>query len=134
MKARSWRRFSIIVPFILSLMILLTNGIVEASNLLGPTPPPPPIQGCNSATGIGANFKTCAFYIVASSVAQTSNDAGMKPECIYTINAPEIYFGRCNSGTTPISSGFRFPNVSIPIPAGQTVLARSHLKNDFVER
>lgn len=103
-------------------MTLLTNEIVQASNPLGPTPPPPPIQGCNSATGVGTNFKTCAFYVVASN-AQTSNDAGMIPECTYVISAPEIYLGRCNSGATPLSSGFRFQNVSVPIPAGQTVLA-----------
>lgn len=96
--------------------------MVQASNLLAPPPPPPPVQGCT--TPLGAKFTTCAFYVVASSVVNTSNDAGMKPECNYTIDDPEIYFGRCNLISTPtIASGFRFQNVSIPIPAGQSILA-----------
>jgi len=123
MNVQLWKRISITVLFAILCMILLSTRVVEASNPPGPIPPTPPIQGCNSATGLGASFKTCAFYVVASNIAQTSNDAGMKPECLYTISAREIYFGRCNSGTTPISSGFRFQNVSIPIPTGQTILS-----------
>ena len=50
------------------------------------------------------------------------DDAGNKPECNnYGIAWPEIYFGRCNSGTTSIVSGFRFQNVSLP--PSQSILA-----------
>jgi hypothetical protein len=97
-------------------MILLTNQTVKASNPLGPTLPTPPVQGC--ITPAGAKFTTCAFYVVAS-----SNDAGMKPECFYTIDDAQIYFGECLSGSMGITSGFRFQNVSIPIPTGQTILS-----------
>src|SRR5215207_7098269 len=124
MKAHTWQRISIISLFIFLVMLSFTNWIVKASNLLAPVPPTPPAQGC--ITPSGAKFTTCAFYIVASSSigsTPTSNDAGQKPECNYTIGDPEIYFGRCNSMPTAIASGFRFQNVSIPIPAGQSVLA-----------
>ena len=124
MKAHTWQRISILVLFIF--ILTFTGWIVKASSLSAPTPPLPPIQGCNTATGTGPNFKTCAFYVVASSnigATPTSNDAGRKPECNYIINDPEIYFGKCNSDSTPIESGFRFQNVSITIPTGQSILA-----------
>lgn len=121
MKKQSWRRISIIIPFILLLALSSTSWSVQASNLLGPTPYVPPIQGCDSATGTGTEYKTCAFY-----VAINEDDAGNKPECIsssYAAGWPEIYFGRCDNGADSIVSGFRFQSVSVPIPSNQKVLA-----------
>jgi hypothetical protein len=121
MKTQSWRIFSIAIPCILLLALSATNWSVQASNLLGPTPYVPPAQGCNSATGIGTDYKTCAFYVTIN-----EDDAGNKPECnstSYSAGWPEIYFGRCNNGADSIVSGFRFQNVSVPIPSNQKVLA-----------
>lgn len=51
-------------------------------------------------------------------VAQSSDDAGSVPqlgptECVFSSTDDNIYFGQCNNGD-PITSGFRFANVSIP--------------------
>lgn len=52
---------------------------------------------------------------VESPVLQGSDDAGHDPglNCAYSIGSNEIYFGECYNGSS-ITSGFRFPNVSIP--------------------
>lgn len=110
MKTQYWRRILILAPFILLVTFSFTSWVAQASTFLGPTPPPLPIQGCNTATGIGSDFKTCAFYVTIN-----EDDAGTKPECNnYAISWSEVYFGTCNSGTTSIVSGFRFQNVSLP--------------------
>ena len=61
-----------------------------------------PFSGCNGIE--------CVF-----SVGGETDDAGPNPDqgCVYATNWNEIYFGECFDGT-PIISGFRFPNVSIP--------------------
>ena len=119
MKVYLWQKIAILL--LLIFVVTFVAGMVDASNPLSPTLPTPPAQGCTTPTG--AKFTTCAFYVVASSISQTSNDAGLKPECNYEIAAPEIYLGRCNLVSTPIVSGFRFQNVSIAIPTGQSILA-----------
>jgi len=127
MEPRPGQRALVFVLFILLFTAPLTSWAVKASGFLRATRLSAPVQGCDSASGVGAEFKTCAFYVVASiptpTGTPTSNDAGMKPECNYEIAAPEIYFGVCNSSTTSIQSGFRFENVSIPIPTNQSILA-----------
>ncbi len=48
-----------------------------------------------------------------STVTQSSDDAGLSPECVYFTSNSEIYFGKCTNGQD-ITSGFRFTNVTIP--------------------
>jgi hypothetical protein len=111
MKTRSLRKALVIgtIPFVLLFLFSTSHWTAQASRLLGPTPYVPPAQGCDAATGVGADYKTCAFY-----VAINEDDAGNKPECNnYGISWPEIYLGRCNSGGS-IVSGFRFQNVTLP--------------------
>jgi len=58
-----------------------------------------------------------------------TDDAGIDPgplgfpECFYATSSNEIYFGRCRNGS-PITSGFRFQHVQIPLGA---VINEAHL-------
>ncbi len=53
-----------------------------------------------------------------------SDDAGVEMDCIYQPDWSEIYFGRCNDGSS-IVSGFRFRNVQI---APGSVISEAHLE------
>ncbi len=46
-------------------------------------------------------------------LGQGSDDAGMDADCNATITRTEIYLGKCATGAS-ITSGFAFPNVTIP--------------------
>ncbi len=65
--------------------------------------PQPPDPDCSDGQ--------CVFW-----VGSGSDDAGTDPyggACLYRVNANEIYLGQCPYGQN-ITSGFRFPNVTLP--------------------
>lgn len=65
--------------------------------------PQPPDPDCSDGQ--------CVFWVRSG-----SDDAGTDPRfgaCVYRPNANEIYFGQCPNGQN-ITSGFRFPNVTLP--------------------
>lgn len=78
----------------------------EGQRILGLTiaaTPQPPDPDCSDGQ--------CVFWMSGG-----SDDAGADPyggACLYRVNANEIYFGQCPHGQN-ITSGFRFPNVTLP--------------------
>jgi hypothetical protein len=60
---------------------------------------------------------------IAVPLVSGSDDAGIRMDCIYRLDGNEIYFGRCNDGSS-IVSGFRFQNVQIPPGA---IISEAHL-------
>ena len=104
----SRQRISIITLLALSFAILLTVQSVRAVS--------PPAQGCTTDANTG--ITTCAFYVMAN-----EDDAGTRPECDYLVYSTDIYFGQCNGSGISIVNGFIFRNVSLPIPAGQSILS-----------
>jgi hypothetical protein len=96
-----------------------------------PTPEPTPIPTSMpempagpslrtlAASPLGCNGERCVFQ-----VSSGTDDAGTDPRfggCVYTTSANEIYFGQCSNGQN-VTSGFRFPNVTLP-PGAQIAAA-----------
>jgi len=77
-----------------------------------PTLTPTPTQTPTS-TPTPTPAPTLAPTEVSVQVSQSSDDAGLLPECVYRTNDDNIYFGECHDGSA-IVSGFRFANLSIP--------------------
>lgn len=93
-----------------------------------PTPMPTPMpEGMAepsfrtlAAPALGCTGERCVFQVSGG-----ADDAGTEPtRCIFTPNANEIYFGQCPDGQN-ITSGFRFPNVTLP-PGAQ--IAQAYLE------
>lgn len=88
-----------------------------------PTPEPTPIPTPMSETLAEPSFRTLAVPALGCEggrcvfqVSSGTDDAGTDPRfgrCVYTASANEIYFGQCPNGQN-ITSGFRFPNVTLP--------------------
>lgn len=88
-----------------------------------PTPEPTPIPTPMPEMPAGPSLRTlatpalgCAGERCIFQVSGGADDAGTDPRfgrCVYTASANEIYFGQCPNGQN-ITSGFRFPNVTLP--------------------
>lgn len=99
-----------------------------------PTPEPTPIPTPMSETLAEPSFRTmvapalgCEGGRCVFQVSSGTDDAGTDPRfgrCVYTASANEIYFGQCPNGQN-ITSGFRFPNVTLP-PGAQ--IAEAYLE------
>jgi PKD repeat protein len=79
-------------------------AMVTATNSLGSATATTPV------TITGCDGNVCLF-----AVSSSTDDAGLNPDgaCSYSTAWNEIYFGECADGSS-ITSGFRFPNVTIP--------------------
>lgn len=89
----------------------------------GPTPEPTAVPTPMPETLAEPSFRTLAAPVLGCEggrcvfqVSSGADDAGTDPRfgrCVYTTSANEIYFGQCPDGEN-ITSGFRFPNVTLP--------------------
>lgn len=87
------------------------------------TPEPTPIPTSLPETPVEPSFRTLAAPALGCEgercvfqVSGGADDASTDPRfgrCVYTTGANEIYFGQCSNGQN-ITSGFRFPNVTLP--------------------
>jgi len=88
-----------------------------------PTPEPTAVPTPMPGTLVEPSFRTLAAPVLGCEggrcvfqVSSGADDAGTDPRfgrCVYTTSANEIYFGQCPDGEN-ITSGFRFPNVTLP--------------------